>query len=475
MDLQELFRSCRTGDLEKLRYLVEEREVMVNVRDKWDSTPLYYACLCGHYDVVEYLLNLGAKCQANTFDGERCLYSALNPEIKQLLLDVKMVSSNLIRRDPYQEFLRKQARCDHSLHKLFESGEHSDFTFRLQGKKNLHLHRCVLMARSAFFREKFYGAWRYKDSIAMRNEHVNPVAFEALMRYVYTGGLELPIQFKDDLIMIARQCKVTSLLEKMEICCRKTRLFESTKPGTCVTNIVIEPSPDCSELKENFYQLAFQAMRQTEESDQAADMTSFYDVIFELDSSRFQCHQAFFCLKSEYFRTLLHSPLVRRESKIGACDSIKLGQFSDSVFKYIITHVYCEDVKLDVETVDDVLMVANFCLLPGLKRQCGLFMAQHLDTQNVCAALRAARLFQLHRLENQCYKFMADHLEEIIDECSFREMVVEDAQSLRYREDCDSIEVIDSIRYNLTFATLDEASEKFSLIDVLLDELNLNA
>ncbi|CDW54377.1 Ank 2 and BTB domain containing protein [Trichuris trichiura] len=445
MDLQELFRSCRTGDMEKLRYLVEEREVMVNVRDKWDSTPLYYACLCGHYDVVEYLLNLGTlRFQSQHFTRAPNVF------------DRGKMPSEHIRR-------------------LFESGEHSDFTFRLLGNKNLHLHRCVLTARSAFFREKFYGAWRYKDSIAMRNKHVNPIAFEALMRYLYTGSLELPIHLKDDLVMIAKQCKIASLLEKMEICCRKTRLFESTKPGTCVTNIVIEPTADCSELKESFCQLAFQAMRQTKENDEAVELTSFYDVIFELDSSRFRCHQAFFCLKSEYFRTLLHSPLVRRESNIGACDSIKLGQFSDSVFKYVITHVYCEDVKLDVETVDDVLMVANFCLLPGLKRQCGLLMAQHLDTQNVCAALRAARLFQLHRLENQCYKFMADHLEEVIDECSFREMVVEDAQSLRYREDCDSIEVIDSIRYNLTFATLDEASEKFSMIDALLDELNLNA
>lgn len=80
----------------------------LNVRDQWDSTPLYYACLCGHYDVVKYLLEQGAKCEANTFDGERCLYGALNSEIKHLLLhEYKVISSQIIRRDLYYEFLRK--------------------------------------------------------------------------------------------------------------------------------------------------------------------------------------------------------------------------------------------------------------------------------------------------------------------------------------------------------------------------------
>ncbi|XP_008566708.1 PREDICTED: BTB/POZ domain-containing protein At2g04740-like [Galeopterus variegatus] len=41
------------------RYLLEQRDVEVNVRDKWDSTPLYYACLCGHEELVLYLLANG--------------------------------------------------------------------------------------------------------------------------------------------------------------------------------------------------------------------------------------------------------------------------------------------------------------------------------------------------------------------------------------------------------------------------------
>merc|ERR1711936_295398 len=77
MDRHEMFQSCRRGDLEQVMYLAEQKEVELNIRDRWDSTPLYYACLCGHLDLVKYLLNRGAVCDASTFDGERCVYGAL--------------------------------------------------------------------------------------------------------------------------------------------------------------------------------------------------------------------------------------------------------------------------------------------------------------------------------------------------------------------------------------------------------------
>jgi ankyrin repeat and BTB/POZ domain-containing protein 1 len=68
-----------------IRDLIEKEDVSINIRDKWDSTPLYYACLCGHIELVEYLLTKGAKCDLKTFDGERCHYGALTNAIREML------------------------------------------------------------------------------------------------------------------------------------------------------------------------------------------------------------------------------------------------------------------------------------------------------------------------------------------------------------------------------------------------------
>lgn len=94
----------------------------------------YYACLCGHLEIVQYLLERGkifafwlcfrrterkkvssrwmirsegARCQANTFDGERCQYGALTDTIRALLKNYQVLTTRTIKRNTFDEFLRK--------------------------------------------------------------------------------------------------------------------------------------------------------------------------------------------------------------------------------------------------------------------------------------------------------------------------------------------------------------------------------
>ena len=96
-----------------------------------------------------------------TFDGERCLYAALNDPVRQLLLDEGFERAGALRRieniaagsldlichcadaaarghDPYMEFLEK----------LFDNHDSfPDAVCRLSSGQ-LHLHRFILAARS---------------------------------------------------------------------------------------------------------------------------------------------------------------------------------------------------------------------------------------------------------------------------------------------------------------------------------------
>ncbi|KAE8664822.1 pentatricopeptide repeat-containing protein [Hibiscus syriacus] len=80
----DVFEASRSGDADRLRYLLEFG-VNVNARDNWDSVALYYACLAGHLDAARMLLENGAICSENTFDGDRCHYAALNLKVRELL------------------------------------------------------------------------------------------------------------------------------------------------------------------------------------------------------------------------------------------------------------------------------------------------------------------------------------------------------------------------------------------------------
>ena len=98
LDLSEPFRqlcdACRKGDLKVCQEKITEG-VNINARDLYDYTPLilvsrpqsiemiyrhiseadmdqFKASLCGHYEVVRLLLESGALCERDTFQGERC-------------------------------------------------------------------------------------------------------------------------------------------------------------------------------------------------------------------------------------------------------------------------------------------------------------------------------------------------------------------------------------------------------------------
>lgn len=53
------------------------------------------------------LFILGARCEANTFDGERCRYGALTDNIRTLLKNYNVVTTRIVKRNTYDEFLRK--------------------------------------------------------------------------------------------------------------------------------------------------------------------------------------------------------------------------------------------------------------------------------------------------------------------------------------------------------------------------------
>ncbi len=55
------------------------------------------------------------------------------------------------------------------------------------------------------------------------------------------------------------------------------------------------------------------------------------------------------------------------------------------------------------------------------------------------------------------------------------ELIREDAESVRDREDVDSIDLVDNVRYHLSASSMAEAQDKLEIIESLLTYLNLDA
>ncbi|KAM9093967.1 ankyrin repeat and BTB/POZ domain-containing protein 1 [Sarcophilus harrisii] len=477
MDTSDLFISCKKGDVCRVRYLLEQRDVEINVRDKWDSTPLYYACLCGHEELVRYLLANGARCEANTFDGERCLYGALSDTIRRELKDYKQITSTRMQRDYYDDFLQR----------LLEQGYQSDIVFIVHGK-SFCAHRCILSARSSYFANMFDTKWKGKSVIALKHPLINPMAFGSLLQYLYTGRLDIDVEHVSDCKRLAKQCQLQELITGLETKCKKAYEFVASKPGTCVKVLTIEPPPadcrlredlallaDCAlppELRVGFGELPF---------DSTDNFSSCPDVCFRVGDYNFLCHKAFFCGRSDYFRALLDDHFSESEELAASpgLPAVTLHGISPDIFTRVLYYVYSDDTELSPDIAYDVLCVADMYLLPGLKRLCGRSLAQVLEEDSVVGVWKVAKLFQLTRLEDQCTEFMAKVIEKLVEREDFVAAVKEEAAAVAERQETDSIPLVDDIRFHITsnvqtYSAIEEASQRLQVLEELLANIGLD-
>lgn len=459
----DLFQSCRRGDLDRVRYLVENGETELNLRDHWDSTPLYYACLCGHHELVEFLLQNGARCAPNTFDGERCLYAALTDKIRGLLKSYKAITSECMKRDSYREFLR---RC-------LADSPYADVCFLIHGVP-MPAHRVILTARSSYFAHMFMSKWRDRPIIELKHKLVKPWAFEAILQYLYTDRLYIEMDKIDDCIRLARQCKLEYLKSQLEIRLRSIQLFGMSKTRTrSITVVSIEPESQSTGLQDAFGRLAefalppaltFQQFPRPfplEISSDVFDASVFCeepplyaDVCFIVDNHRFHCHKVFFCGRSDYFRAMLDGHFSESTSPgkqlfSSSIPEVYLNDVSPDVFAAVVAFIYQDHTLVTEENVYSVLCFADVYLLNGLKRLCARAISTFLDPENVLTVLRTSRLFNLPKLETDCCEYISKHLEKLIDNEEFHSLILEDASSVRNREQTDSIPVVDDIRFHL--------------------------
>jgi ankyrin repeat protein len=63
-----LHYACRTGNLEHVKFLVDNYRYPVNEADAHDATPLYLAALTGHTEICQFLLERGATCDNSDTD-----------------------------------------------------------------------------------------------------------------------------------------------------------------------------------------------------------------------------------------------------------------------------------------------------------------------------------------------------------------------------------------------------------------------
>ncbi len=178
-------------------------------------------------EIVEYLLEHGAVLERDTFVGERCLYGALNDQIRNILLkngknfgvDCTNITDASTKVDVNQPFAAH-------LSSLLKGGTNSctsDITVSPLspnlgsdiGVKEFKLHRFILAARSSYFRKYLTSDWKDQKLVTLAL-FVDPKCFENCLRWMYLDVRDMDIigdSTRSMLQLVAETLEIPRLME----------------------------------------------------------------------------------------------------------------------------------------------------------------------------------------------------------------------------------------------------------------------
>ena len=183
-------------------------------------------------------------------------------------------------------------------------------------------------------------------------------------------------------------------------------------------------------------------------------------------STLYPAHRAML-LRSEYFQTMFCSSF--REAQDTPHLQIITVDCSPVVLETILTFMYTEKADFGLDIAIDVLFAADLLFIEKLKQRAALIIstlgngtASTVESDNprgktdtdeavdIYEVIRAGWDTRVQRLEEFAARYIADRLERYIDEPDFAELVKDSARRVQARQETDTIELVDDIRYYLS-------------------------
>ncbi|KAK4102988.1 hypothetical protein N658DRAFT_495057 [Parathielavia hyrcaniae] len=531
-EFREFLQACRRGDLKRCQELISAG-VNINSKDEFDYTPLVLASLCGHYELVQLLLESGALADPDSFERERAVYNALNNKIRNLLLSYDY-SKTVDPLQPWSSHITSLLVRD--------TPPTSDITLSAPAQ-DFRLHKFLLSARSPYFMRKFANA---PETVTWKVPHAIPAeAFRVVLRYLYLGDLPRDVvgpgstaneeEVFRGIDKLCKQLELDKLWESV-LSINDRRLarqrqqdevqraqgqVEAFFHNTVIKHKIEVDTREADDVKWPRHNAIFadcllRADDQQDDDEVADGETSSNGNGIPIGptaesatqngpdrqpshrSVLFPAHRPFL-IRSPYFETMFSSDFLEARNNTEHLHIIKV-DCSPAVLEIILRFLYTEKADCQLEHALDLLYTADMLLLDKLKTKAAITISTlgsgtsntlvdhthsshpsndinttttnnnstppqeptpsdgspgpaqtvEMEPVNVYDVIRAAWDLKVQRLEEFAARYLAGRLEDYVDEDDFAELIRESAGRLRERQETDTIELLDDIRYYLS-------------------------
>jgi ankyrin repeat/BTB/POZ domain-containing protein 1 len=457
--------------------------------------------LCGHYEVVQLLLESGALCERDTFQGERCLYNALNNRIRNLLLQYDYSKST----DPLQPF------ASHISSLLTQTSLNTSDISLHTASASWNLHKFILSARSSYFSKKLSTA---PESTTWKLASIPSEVYQVAIQFLYLGAVPSDLGFNTETsvnldIVLTGIDKVSKLLgietlwesilsgndkrlarqrHQDEVSAGRDQIENWYRENVLKHKLVVDKSKaqDVKWTRDNgiFADVLLRADELADEDDDEPNSGQETPIArnrlgplngIPIGPSRpsrspsrsrnpkksvlFPVHRAMM-VRSEYFKTMFTSDF--QEAQLTEYLQIIPVDCSPEVLEIVLNFLYTEKTDIPIELALDVLFAADMLFIEKLKTKAanvistvghgptGLSDRTHNETEelevepvNVYDVIRAGWLLKIQRLEEFSARYLAYRLEDYIDEEDFEELIQESASRVEKRQETDTIELLD--------------------------------
>lgn len=505
---EELCYACRTGDVENVDRLISYG-VNLHQVDKFDNSPLFLASLCGHEEVVKLLLQRGAVCDRDRYEGARCIYGALTDSIRDILLSYD-ISKAVDVNQPFAAHIS-------SLFTETDSFSTKDLFSVAPDGTRLSAHAFMLLSRS----EAFYNLLlrlnesQYNDFNSGGGGEFAGDILNLLMRYVYLVPVlhEIkPSQFSA-LIKLAKLTNFPLLAEFLD---RASHTTDPTKKSSLMIDYqykLTELARDQLKVFVDAYVINSSVTLNVEDCTEGIEREieielsndtltrSFPDVMLLVRNGEgairlYPCHLAML-IRADYFKSFLSTSFreavgyVQRgksPSLIGDRNKylvISLPACDFQVAEVMIRYLYYDMSDIPPDHAADIIKLGDFILDERLKRIAAAVIAQSYnvtDFHTVFEMLYLGWRTNVERLEQYAAKYIANNLGKLESLDELKTAILRSSQRISKREETDTIELVADIRFYLLekyclefddLTLLNESDDREFLKDVgLLDYKN---
>lgn len=500
--------ACRIGDINLVQSLLATPGLDINQVDEWDYSPLILLAICGHKKIVEMLLSRGAVCERDTFQGARCIYGALNNEIRDLLISFDMTKA-VDESQPFAAHLSSILNPNqiptkdiifHFPHAVNKSVQ----TFRLN--------RFLLSARSSYFSEKLNGDWKENMVIVFPNT-IDAGVFKIIINYIYLRTDFLPIddkQIQPHLEWLARQLNLDDLSESIQKIKEVEHNFTSSIAKVkheFVSKFILNARNQLKEFLKHqvlankhvsllelqeevdFEDINIEISQETREGMNVGSVDLILSCLDAKSEAAvyYPVHKSV-AIRSEYFDTMLKSDMFQStqqelplyNGKLGNSmvirsalspqhfPVIRIGTSVSSalVAEIVLSFLYHDMVDIPLLQSIEVIFAADELFLDRLKSMSVMKFTSGFNFSkedfislvdivgyDAYDLIRISWQTRSEKLEHHVTKMIAYNISKIFhnqdEHLNILALIKESADRINERQDTDTIELVDDIRFNL--------------------------